>query len=100
LLQALDLLDHVVPLFIDKCITGIEADEVRCRDLLERSTAFVTALTGHIGYDQAAEIAAECLASGEPVRTRLIQRGLLSAEQLDKILAPEMMTSPGIPGSK
>ena len=44
--------------------------------------------------------AAECLASGDTVRTLLIQRGLLTAEQLDKILAPETMTSPGIPGSK
>jgi len=100
LLQMLDLLDHVVPLFIDKCISGIAPDEIRCRELLERSTAIVTALTGHIGYDRAAEIAAECLASGDTVRTLLIQRGLLTAEQLDKILAPETMTSPGIPGSK
>lgn len=100
LLQMLDLLDHVVPLFVDKCITGITADEKRCRELLERSTVLVTALTGALGYDQAAEIAAESLASGDTVRTLLVRHGLLTPEQLDTILVPETMTSPGIPGQR
>lgn len=100
LLQMLDLLDRVVPLFVNKCIRGIEADTVRCQELLEKSTAIVTALTGYIGYDRAAAIAAESLSSGESVRALLLQQQLLTKEQLERILKPETMTSPGIPGSK
>ncbi|MDD2533852.1 MAG: aspartate ammonia-lyase [Eubacteriales bacterium] len=100
LLQMLDLLDHVIPLFIDKCIVGIEADVDRCQALLNNSTAIVTALTGYIGYDQAAAIAKESLATGTTVSALLLQKGLLTAQQLEIILKPETMTSPGIPGSK
>jgi aspartate ammonia-lyase len=100
LLQMLDLLDHVIPLFIDKCIQGIEADRARCQQLLDGSTAIVTALTGYIGYDRAAAIAGESLSTGECVRSLLVRQGLLTAEQLERILQPETMTSPGIPGSK
>lgn len=100
LLQTLDLLDHVIPVFIDKCISGIEADEARCLEHLENSTALVTALTGYIGYDQAAALAKESLATGQSVRQLLIEKNLLTAEQLQQILVPEAMTSPGIPGNK
>ncbi len=100
LLQTLDLLDHVIPLFIDKCISGIEADTARCHEHLENSTALVTALTGYLGYDESAAIAKESLATGQSVRQLLLDKGLFTAEQLKEILNPESMTSPGIPGSK
>lgn len=100
LLQTLDLLDRVIPLFIDKCISGITADTARCLELLDQSTAIVTALTGYIGYDRAAVIAKQSLATGIPVRQILIEQGFFESDQLEKILKPELMTSPGIPGSK
>jgi aspartate ammonia-lyase len=100
LLESLDLLDHVLPLFVERCIDGITADADRCRAWLEHSTALVTALTGLIGYDQAAEVAAECLTSGETIRSILLRKNILTSEQLDLILVPETMTSPGIPGRR
>jgi aspartate ammonia-lyase len=97
LLQSLDLLDHVIPLLIDKCIRGIKADPERCLFLLENSTAMVTALTGVLGYDRAAAIAAQAIATGRSVREQLLAEDLLSEAQLNEILVPENMTRPGGP---
>ena len=100
LLEMLDLLDNVIPVFIDHCIAGITADEKRCAELVENSLVLVTGLTGYIGYDRAAELAKTSLATGKSVRQLLEESGLIAPERLDTILRAESMTSPGIPGSK
>lgn len=100
LLEELDLLRHTVPVFIGRCINGIEADEARCEQLTEGSLAVVTALTGYIGYDRAARLARECLASGKPVRQALLDEGLMTPEEIGRVLCAETMTSPGIPGRR
>ncbi len=100
LLEMLDLLDHVIPVFIDRCIAGITADEKRCAELVENSLVLVTGLTGYIGYDKAAELAKTSLATGQSVRALLEAGDLIPRDRLDSILRAEIMTSPGIPGSK
>jgi aspartate ammonia-lyase len=79
-----------------RCVEGIEADEQRCLELLERSTAVATALSPHLGYERTAEIAAEAVRTGKPVRQIVADRGLLPDETLGRILSPEAMTRPGI----
>ncbi len=83
-----------------RCVDGIEADEARCRELMERSTAVATALSSYIGYAATAEIAKESVRSGKPIRQIVLERQLLDPEQLDRILSPEVMTRPGVPGSE
>jgi aspartate ammonia-lyase len=83
-----------------KCVDGIEADEERCRELLDRSTAVATALSPYLGYAQTAEIAKESLRTGKPIRELVLQRGLMEPRQLDEILSIEAMTRPGIPGAE
>jgi aspartate ammonia-lyase len=83
-----------------RCIDGIEADAARCRELLDRSTAVATALSPYIGYAKTAEIAKESVKTGKPIRQLVLERGLLTPEELDRILSPEVMTRPGIPGKK
>jgi aspartate ammonia-lyase len=80
------------------CVDGIEADEARCRELLDRSTAVATALSPYIGYAKTAEIAKESVRTGTPIRELVLARGLLDAAQLERVLSPEAMTQPGIPG--
>jgi aspartate ammonia-lyase len=80
------------------CVDGIEADEARCRELLDRSTAVATALSPYIGYAKTAEVAKESVRSGKPIRQIVLERGLLDAAQLERILSPEAMTRPGITG--
>src|SRR5213592_4266577 len=68
LLESIRLLANVVEVFCDKCVTGIVANEERCRELVELSMAMVTSLAPKIGYDRAAEIAKESAKTGRTVR--------------------------------
>ena len=83
-----------------RCVDGIQADVERCRELLDRSTAVATALSPYIGYAATAEIAKEAVATGRTIRELVLERGLLDARQLDRILSAEMMTRPGIAGTE
>jgi aspartate ammonia-lyase len=83
----------------ERTVEGLEADPVRARELLDRSTAVATALSPYIGYAQTAEIAKAAVAGGRSIRDLVLERGLLPADQLDAILSAEAMTTPGIPGA-
>jgi fumarate hydratase, class II len=80
--------------FAEKCVAGIEADAARCKELMERSLMLVTALNPHIGYDAAARVAKEALASGKSLREVVLARGLMDAATLDRALEPLAMTLP------
>jgi aspartate ammonia-lyase len=80
------------------CVDGIEANEERARELLDRSTATATALSPYIGYAATAEIAKESVKTGRSIRELVLDRGLLNAARLDEILSVEAMTKPGIAG--
>ncbi len=81
-----------------RCVDGLEADEARCRELLDRSTAVATALSPYIGYAATADIAKASVQTGRPIRDLVLERGLLDEAALDRILSPEAMTRPGSPG--
>ncbi len=98
-LHASAILRQATRVLTDRCVTGIRADEARARELLDRSTAVATALSPYIGYAATAEIAKESVRTGRPVRELVRERKLLPDRELDAILSPEAMTSPGVPGS-
>ena len=77
-----------------RCVEGISANVERSRELLDRSTAVATALSPHIGYAATAEIAKEAVRTGKSIRQIAKERGVLTDEQLDALLAPERMTAP------
>ena len=81
-----------------RCVQGIKADADRARELLDRSTAVATALSPYIGYAATADIAKTSVQTGRSVRDLVRERGLVPDDELDAILAPDAMTSPGIPG--
>ena len=95
LLEAIELTANVINAFTKKCVIGIEANEARCRELLEKSLAMVTALAPLIGYDAAASIAHEAVASGKTVREVAQGNNVLTPEQLERALEPWSMTMPG-----
>ena len=80
--------------FAEKCVAGIEADDVRCRELMERSLMLVTALNPYLGYDVATSVAKEALASGKSLREVVLARGLMDAATLDRALEPFAMVRP------
>jgi aspartate ammonia-lyase len=83
-----------------RCVEGIEADAERIRYLLERSTAVATALSPYLGYAVTADIAKEAVRSERSIRSVVLERGLMDPDQLDRILAVDVMTQPGIAGTK
>jgi aspartate ammonia-lyase len=99
-LHASHIMTTAMRVFVSRCVDGIAADEERCRELLDRSTAVATALSPYIGYAATAEIAKESVKTGRPVRELVRERKLVPDRELDAILSPEAMTSPGIPGSR
>jgi aspartate ammonia-lyase len=83
-----------------RCVAGILADEARCRELLDRSTALATALSPYIGYAETADIAKAAVKTGRSIRDIVRERQLLPDAQLDAILSVHAMTTPGVPGAK
>lgn len=79
-----------------RTIEGIVADAGRARELLDRSTATATALSPYIGYAATAEIAKTSVATGRPIRDLVLERGLMTAAELDEILSIERMTHGGV----
>jgi aspartate ammonia-lyase len=78
----------------DKCVAGITANREHLRQTVEYSIGVVTALNPYIGYANATAVAQEALATGRSVYDLVLSRGLLTGEQLDRILRPEMLTRP------
>ncbi|MBI5038805.1 MAG: aspartate ammonia-lyase [Nitrospirae bacterium] len=93
LLQSIRFLTNVVRVFTEKCVKGIVADEERCRELAERTLSLATILNPVIGYEAVARIAKESLASGRSIRDLVIEKGILSKAEAEKILDPYQMTS-------
>jgi len=78
----------------ERCIKGIEANAARARQLLDDSTALVTALTPILGYARSAEIARDALETGKRVADLVLAKGWMSEKQLKEVLRPEILTSP------
>lgn len=96
--QSIDTLAYAVQTFVDNCISGITANEDRCRYLVENSVGIITAICPHVGYQKAADIAKKAISTGDSVRKLVVEEKLLSEEEFDYILEPRQMTEPGIPG--
>jgi aspartate ammonia-lyase len=77
-----------------ECIDGIKANEENCRHYVEHSIGIVTALKPFIGYSNCTEIAKEALKTGGSVYNLVMEKGLLTKEQLDTILDPKNMVKP------
>jgi aspartate ammonia-lyase len=78
----------------ERCVRGITANEQTLRRTVEHSIGIITALNPFIGYTAATELAQEALATGKSVYELVLQKGLLTREQLDKYLSPENLTHP------
>jgi fumarate hydratase, class II len=96
LLQSVQLLTSAATIFREKCIEGLETDAERARALVEQSFPIVTALVPKIGYEAAADIAKEALATGRGVREIAAERKVLSPEELEEALDVRKLTEGGI----
>jgi fumarate hydratase class II len=96
LLESARLLASVARAFADKCIVGIEADEERCLRLALSSPSVGTALNPSIGYEEAAAVIKQAMAEGKTLREVVLERKLMTEEEVDRALDVEAMTRGGI----
>jgi fumarate hydratase class II len=94
-LQSVRLLADGCASFEEHCARGIEANQARIGELVERSLMLVTALAPHIGYDRAAEIAKKAHREGTTLRDAAVALGYVSAADFERWVRPEEMTRPG-----
>jgi aspartate ammonia-lyase len=96
LLESLDLLAKACVHLATKCVDGITPNVERCRWYVENSPSIATALNPYIGYDKAAGVVKESLASRKPIPQIILEKGYLSKEQLKEVLDPIAMTQPNL----
>lgn len=96
LCHMMEILTNAVGVFTQRCVNGIQANETRCRELVEKNVSIVTALNPYIGYAKAAEIGKEALETGKKIRDLVIEKKLLPKDKLDKVFDFASMTEPNI----
>ena len=80
--------------FTENCVDGIEANESRIAELLEKSLMLVTALAPEIGYDNAAKVAKTAHENGTTLREEAVRLGFVDEKRFDEVVRPEQMIGP------
>jgi fumarate hydratase class II len=85
--------------FTDKCVAGINANSEKAHGWLAKNAILVTALNPVIGYLNGAAVAKEAMATGKTIKEVVLEKGLLPADEVDRLLDVRAMTEGGIQGS-
>ena len=96
LFSSMNYLANASRTFVDKLLTGLEPNREQCQKWLDSSVGVVTALLPHLGYEQCSLLAKEAYATRRPIREIILEKGLLTEDQLKIYMSPEKMTRPGI----
>jgi fumarate hydratase, class II len=94
MLESVRLLANASRVFVDKALTGLEANREQAESYIEGSISMATALNPLIGYDNAAKIAKKSHATGRTVRELAYEESGLTREQVDEALHPHRQTEP------
>lgn len=92
LLQSFAMFIRYLPVFTEKCVRGIEADPRRLASYAQRTAALGTVLNPVTGYLKAAELIKESLATGKSIRDVAVEKGILTAAEIDALLDPARLT--------
>lgn len=93
--ESIHCLSNAVMIFKLQCVDGLEANEERCKELVERSLMLVTALNPYIGYDKAAHVAKRAYKENKTLKEVLLEEKLLDEASIDKALDPASMVGFG-----
>ena len=91
--ESIEMLKSGINTFNYRCVTGITANKDRCKSMVENSIGIVTALNPVLGYEICSSLAKQALEENRSVYDLVIEKKLLSQEELDRLLAPENMIS-------
>jgi fumarate hydratase class II len=94
LLHSITLLANACVSFTEFCVLGIEPDRKRIASYVENSLMLVTALSPHIGYDNAAKVAKKAHADNTTLRQACVELGFLKPEEFDRFVQPNKMLAP------
>jgi aspartate ammonia-lyase len=94
LFESIEMLKNGMETLMHRCIDGITANEQRCSQLVMNSIGLVTALNPVLGYETSSQVAKEALESGRGIYEIVLEKDLLSKQELDEILTPENMIKP------
>ncbi len=100
LFESITMMTNALVPFKNYCVDGIEANAEHCKALMEKSAGIATALNPYIGYKASAKLIKEAKAAGMTLKDYAYKTEILPKEQLDIILDPVAMTTPGIAGKK
>ena len=92
--ESIKLLTNGINTLVDKCINGIQANVKHCEKLLKDSTTLVTAFNPYIGYKASTKLSDECLETDKGIYDLILEKKILSKEQVDLILKPENLIKP------
>jgi aspartate ammonia-lyase len=95
MLDSLALLERTCTIFAERCITGIKANEARCRTWMERSPEIVAALIPRIGHERATELARQMRDEGLDLRTVVARTGWITTPDLENALSAETLCALG-----
>jgi len=90
-IRSINLLSDGMESFTERCLDGMEPDETRIADLMNKSLMLVTALAPEIGYDNAANIAKHAHKKGLTLKEAGIELGLVDEATFDRVVKPEQM---------
>jgi aspartate ammonia-lyase len=92
----IEILKNGLKAFDEKCVSGLKANEKKCREYAEKSISIVTALNPVIGYARAAEIAKEAVKSGRSIMDVIREKKIMPEKKLNKVLDLMKLTKPGL----
>lgn len=96
LLFSVDVLTNGIKLFADRCVSGMEVDEDRCRFYFERTLGLATILNQVVGYSAAAKIVQEAQRTGKSIPELAVELGVVSVDKARRIFSPDLLTKPGL----
>ena len=96
-LGSMEILKNFLPVFTEKCVRGLSADEARCRAYFESSVGLAAILNSSLGYAKAAEVAKEAAAGGKTLRELILEKKLMTEQELARALDPKRITEPHDP---
>jgi aspartate ammonia-lyase len=94
LIDSIEMLKNSMNVLRHKCIDGITANQDRCRELVYNSIGLVTALNPVLGYEASTGLAKEALERDKSVYELVLEKKMLSADELNLLLTPENMVKP------
>jgi fumarate hydratase class II len=90
-IRSINLLSTGMESFTTRTLDGLEPDERRIAELMNKSLMLVTALAPEIGYDNAATIAKHAHKNGQTLKEAGLELGLVDEETFDRVVKPENM---------